>query len=377
MSNLAQDVSELKRDPGRLPSQTVPNPRGNVSMMEVVDVDAALKESAYWVNKMLEPVDTEAKSSKEEPAVESTNLEPLGPLRSGTLITPGPGPVLTAKNFETTVPSCAMQVITSGGHVINKDEPEGRLVARPTQNNPMMRHPLATSHETPPGKSKDPGAFTITCGIGEAKIPHCLIDLGAAINVMPYFIYCSLKLGPLKPPRLFIELGDKSCIRLIGLLENLTLRVGDLVVLADFYVLQMGDARNDDPPALILGRPFLFTTKTKIDMGIGLLSLAFDGRTSDFYVYGDANRPCMRKPPDIVNTSDFGALVPDQPKETMHATGPATMTKMSSPTWENVKMNPPDRWRAEPSTPFHEGFGQIEGDIEGKFDLTRPWDPNL
>ncbi|CAM8920400.1 unnamed protein product [Rhodiola kirilowii] len=43
MSNLAQTVSELKSDRGRLPSQTIPNPRGNVSMMEVVDVDAALK----------------------------------------------------------------------------------------------------------------------------------------------------------------------------------------------------------------------------------------------------------------------------------------------------------------------------------------------
>ncbi|CAM8947487.1 unnamed protein product [Rhodiola kirilowii] len=53
MSNLAQTIFELKRDPGRLPSQTVPNPRGNVSTLAVVDVDASLKESAYWVNRML------------------------------------------------------------------------------------------------------------------------------------------------------------------------------------------------------------------------------------------------------------------------------------------------------------------------------------
>ncbi|CAM8880510.1 unnamed protein product [Rhodiola kirilowii] len=350
MSNLAQDVSELKRDPGRLPSQTVPNLRGNVSMMEVVDVDAALMESAYWVNKMLEPVDTEARSSKEKPAVESTNPEPLGPIRPGALITPRPGPVLTAENFETTVPSCAMQVIAFGGHVINKDEPEWRLVARPTQNGLMMRHPLATSHETPPGKSKDPGAFTVTCGIGETQIPHCLIDL---------------------------ELGDKSCIRPIGLLENLTLRVGDLVVPAEFYVLQMGDARNDDPPALFLGRPFLFTTKTKIDMGTGLLSLAFGGKISDFYIYGNDDRPCARKPSDIVHTSGLSALVPDLPEETVHTNGPVAMSKVSSPTREYVKANPPDRWRADPSTSLHCNFGQIEGVAKEKFDLTRTWDPNL
>ncbi|CAM8885012.1 unnamed protein product [Rhodiola kirilowii] len=333
MSNLAQDVSELKRDPGRLPSQTVPNPRENVSMMEVVDVDATLKESAYWVNKMLKLVDTEARSSKEKPAVESTNPEPLGPIRRGALITPRPGPVLTAENFETTIPSSAMQVIASGGHVINKDEPEGRLVARPMQNGPMMRHPLATSHKTPPGKSKDPGAFTVTCGIGETQIPHCLIDL---------------------------ELGDKSCIRPIGLLENLTLRVGDLVVPAEFYVLQMGDARNDDPLAPFLGRPFLFTTKTKIDMDTGLLSLAFGGKISNFYIYGNDDRPCARKPPDIVHTSDLGALVRDLPEETVHTNGPVAMSKVSSPTREYVKANPPDRWRVDSSHHYTAILGKLK-----------------
>ncbi|CAM8889815.1 unnamed protein product [Rhodiola kirilowii] len=35
MSNLAQAISKLKRDPGKLPSQTMPNPRGNVSALAV------------------------------------------------------------------------------------------------------------------------------------------------------------------------------------------------------------------------------------------------------------------------------------------------------------------------------------------------------
>ncbi|CAM8905328.1 unnamed protein product [Rhodiola kirilowii] len=64
MSDLVQDVSELRKDPGRLPSQTVPNPRGNFSMVEVVDMDATLKESAYWENEML---NTMARVSEEKP----------------------------------------------------------------------------------------------------------------------------------------------------------------------------------------------------------------------------------------------------------------------------------------------------------------------
>ncbi|CAM8957547.1 unnamed protein product [Rhodiola kirilowii] len=388
MSNLVQDVSELRKDPGRLPSQTVPNPRGNVSMVEVVDVDATLKESAYWVNRMLEPVVTEVRYSEEEPSPESTkpteDVSPLLPeeepataLGPGALGTAQPGPDLTAEIFETHGSSCAIQVVASEGRMTDKDELEGRLETRLKQNGPMMEHPLATSHEAPPGKSKDPGAFTVTCGIGEAQIHHYLIDLGAAVNVMPYSLYFSLNLGPLKSPKLLIELGDKSCTRPDGLLKNLTLRVGDLFVPVDFYVLQMGDARDDKPPALILGRPFLHTTKTKIDMGKGLLSLAFGGKTLDFYVYEDADRPCTRKPPDIVHTSDFGALVPDLPEQTVHTIGPEAMAKMSSPSREYVKAKPPDQWRANPSTSFHEEFGQIEGVTGAKYDLTRPWDPNL
>ncbi|CAM8999840.1 unnamed protein product [Rhodiola kirilowii] len=385
MSNLAQDVSELKRNPGRLPSQTVPNPRGNVSMMEVVDVDTLLKESAYWVNKML---NTEARVSEEEPSSDYTRpTEDFGPLASGeepaetlspyTLKASEPGPVLTAESSLTNVPACSMQVIAPEGRMTHKEELEGRLEASLKQNSPMMECPLATSHDAPPEKSKDPGAFTVTCGIGETQIHHCLIDLGAAINAMPYLLYCSLKLGPLKPPKLLVELGDKLCIQPIGLPEDLTLRVGDLIVPADFYVLQMGDARDDEPPALILGRPFLFTTKTKIDMGTGLLSLTFGGKILDFYIYGDDDRPCARKPPDIVHTSNLGALVPDLPEETMHTNGPVAMSKTYSPTREYVKANPLDRWRADPSTSLHGNFGQIEEVAEVKFDLTRPWDPNL
>ncbi|CAM8954147.1 unnamed protein product [Rhodiola kirilowii] len=234
MSQIATTVSRLEDNAGRLPSQTIQNPRGNVSQVEVVDMDAAFEESAYGKNKMLEPVDTEK-------------------LSPNTLRIARPDSALMAHRFEINSSSCVMQVVAPKGHMTEKAEPETRLVVRPTQNDQMMRHAPTASHETPPGKSKDPGAFTVTCGIGETQIHHCLIDLGAAINVMPYSLYCSLGLGPLKPPRLSIELGDRSCVRPTGLLEDLTLRVGDLAIPADFYVLQMGKTRNGEPPGLILG----------------------------------------------------------------------------------------------------------------------------
>ncbi|CAM8953602.1 unnamed protein product [Rhodiola kirilowii] len=290
MSQLITTVSEMKKETGRLPSQTIQNPKANVSMMEVIMID---------------------------------------------------------------------------------DDKLDGLEELPKHDGPMIERALTTSH-----KVRDPGAFTVTCGIGEAQVPHCLIDLGATINAMPYSVYNSLGLGPLSPPKLMIELGDKSCIRPVGLLEDVTLQVGDLVIHADFYVLQMGNARDDDPPTLILGRPFLYDTKARIDMGEGLLSLSFGGRISDFYICDNDDRPGTKKPPNIVHTSDFSTLVPDRPRETVCTTGATAMVKTSSPTWRNVKANPPDYWIPEPCTPIHKGLGRIKGDTEAMFDLTRPWDPN-
>ncbi|CAM8923581.1 unnamed protein product [Rhodiola kirilowii] len=318
MSQMATTVSRLEDNTGRLPSQIIQNPRGNVSQVEVVAVDAAFEEPT------------------EEPS-------------SGTHSTVRPDSTITAQGFETNSSSYAMQVVAPENHETEKAEPEMRLMVRPTQNDQIMRHPPTASHGTPSGKSKDPGAFTVTCGIGKTQIPHCLIDLGAAINVMPYSLYCSLGLGPLKPPRLSIELGDKSFVRPTGLLENLTLRVGDLAVPADFYVLQMEKSRKGEPPGLILGRPFLYTTKTQIDMGIGLLSLSFGGKEADFYVYEDANRPCTRKPPDIVHTLEYDTLVPDPPGQAIQTTRPAAMAETPSSSRGYVKKKRSEHWRAEPS----------------------------
>ncbi|CAM8947902.1 unnamed protein product [Rhodiola kirilowii] len=195
-----------------------------------------------------------------------------------------------------------MQVSASDEHATDTSNfGADRLKAMLEQNDPTKEHPPDTSHEAPTEKSKDPGAFTATCGIGETHIPHCLIDLRASVNAMPYALYCSLNLGPLKPPGLLITLGDKSCINLVGLLKDLTIRVGDIIVLVDFYILQMPNARHNEAPAFILGWPFLFAMKTKIDMDTGKLSLAFGGKTADFYIYGDDDRPCTKKPPDIVH----------------------------------------------------------------------------
>ena len=70
-----------------------------------------------------------------------------------------------------------------------------------------------------------------------------MLDLGASINVMPYSIYVSLKLGLLNKTGVMIQLADRSIAYPKGVVKDVLLQVDDLFFLADFYML---DIENGD-----------------------------------------------------------------------------------------------------------------------------------
>lgn len=104
--------------------------------------------------------------------------------------------------------------------------------------------------------------LTIPGTIGNTRFEKTMIDLRAFINVMPYSIYASLKLGPLNKIGVVIQLVDRSNAYLKGEVED---------VLADFYVLDMENG--DQTAPILLGRPFLKTSKIKIDVHSGTLTM--------------------------------------------------------------------------------------------------------
>jgi len=134
-----------------------------------------------------------------------------------------------------------------------------------------------------PAKCKDPGMFTIPCMIGNTIFENAMTDLGASINVMPYSIYASLKLGALNKTSVVIQLADRSIAYPKGVVEDVLVQFNDLVFLADFYVLDMENGDQTTP--ILLGRPFLKTSKTKVDVHSGTLMMEFDGKIVKFNIY--------------------------------------------------------------------------------------------
>ncbi|KAI5341711.1 hypothetical protein L3X38_009586 [Prunus dulcis] len=150
-------------------------------------------------------------------------------------------------------------------------------------------------HKLPP-KKKDPGSFNISCTIGNSNFKSALIDLGASINLMPFSVFQRLGQGDLKPPSIILQLADRSITYPRGVIEDLIIKVDNLYLLADYVVLDMDE---DLQTPIILGRPFMATARTLIDVEAGTLTLRVQDQSVVFNLFEAAKRPaeqqdCMR-----------------------------------------------------------------------------------
>ncbi|XP_050125700.1 uncharacterized protein LOC126602938 [Malus sylvestris] len=147
-----------------------------------------------------------------------------------------------------------------------------------------------------PPKKKDPGSFTISCTIGNSDFKRALIDLGASINLMPFSVFQQLGQGEIKPTSVILQLADRSVAYPRGIIEDLIIKVDNLYLPAYFVVLDMDE---DMQTPIILGRPFLATARTLIDVEAGTLTLRVQEQSVVFNLFEATKRPsdmqdCMR-----------------------------------------------------------------------------------
>ncbi|GKA59544.1 hypothetical protein Tco_0758857 [Tanacetum coccineum] len=114
-----------------------------------------------------------------------------------------------------------------------------------------------------PRKEKDPGSFTLPCFINNVCFDNALADLGASVSVMPLSTYLNLGLGELAHTKLTVELVDRTVKYPKGIAKKVLVGIGKFVFPVDFIILDMPE---DIKVSLILGRPFLSTSRAKIDV---------------------------------------------------------------------------------------------------------------
>ncbi|GJY38478.1 reverse transcriptase domain-containing protein [Tanacetum coccineum] len=132
-----------------------------------------------------------------------------------------------------------------------------------------------------PEKLGDPGKFLIPCDFPEIVECLALADLSASINSMPLSIWKKLLLPELTPTRMILELADRSTTSPSGIVKHVFVKVGKFHFPADFIVV---DYVVDPRVPLILGRPFLRTTRALIDIYGEELTLRVDDEAITFKV---------------------------------------------------------------------------------------------
>ncbi|XP_073133921.1 uncharacterized protein [Henckelia pumila] len=285
MGQLVAAISKLEaQNSSRLPSQTVVNPKENVSAITL----RSGKELQIQDKLVKETVETErekeSKVKEREPIPKEAPRGKFLPLSEYKPVAPFPLALKDSRKNEG---------IKELYETFRRREVNIPMLDAIKQVSAVIQRKVTT-------KFKDPGMFSIPCQIGGVQLDTTMLNLGASINVMPYSVYASLNLGPLNETDIVIQMADRSTIFPRGLLEDVLVEVGDLVFPADFYVLDMKSNELNSP--ILLGRPFLKTSKSIIDVDNGNLTMEFDGKIAKFDIFDTLKIPARESVVNILVT---------------------------------------------------------------------------
>lgn len=135
---------------------------------------------------------------------------------------------------------------------------------------------------------------------------------------MPMSIYSKLSARQLKETGVIIQLAGRFVVYPEGVLEDVLVQVDNLIFLVDFYVLSMKDDKSPNSSDLLLGRPFLSTAKTKIDIQNGTLTMEFDSEIVRFNMYDaikypfDLSYACNIDALEVLNQQHFNLSYGDK-----------------------------------------------------------------
>ncbi|CAN6716275.1 unnamed protein product [Malus baccata var. baccata] len=299
IGQIAEFVGQF-RDQGRLPSSTVTNPKGGFETAKAITLRSGKQ------------VGTEPQASKSSQKEDEKLLFEEEPQ---------------------TLPTARME------HPL----PQPSCNSKPYNSAKVSENVSAVLQRKLHPKCKDPGSFTIPCVIGNTKFEHAMLDLGASINVMPYSIYASMNLGELKNDGVIIQLADRSNAYPKGVLEDVLVQVDNLIFPADFYVLEMEDSPNITPLPILLGRPFMKTARTKIDVFKGTLTMEFDGEIINFNIseamkFPKDDHSCFSI--DVLDelAQDYLDMLEDDPLETTIAQGLGMKPNLVIPKEEDAEL---------------------------------------
>ncbi|XP_021760574.1 uncharacterized protein LOC110725399 [Chenopodium quinoa] len=117
-------------------------------------------------------------------------------------------------------------------------------------------------------------------------------ELPENVSLMPHSMAKRLNLGEISPTKMSIQLADRSVKVPLGVLKDIPIQVGKVLVPCDFVIMEMDE---DFKIPLILGRPFLKTAGVNIDMKKGRLTLHVGHERISFSFPETLNDPMVKQ----------------------------------------------------------------------------------
>ncbi|KAA3483363.1 Retrovirus-related Pol polyprotein from transposon opus [Gossypium australe] len=118
--------------------------------------------------------------------------------------------------------------------------------------------------------------------IRDRHFSKALCDLGASINLLPLLIYQKLGLGDLKNTSIMLQLANRSLVHQKCVLDDVLVKVRGFIIPINFVVL---DFEEDRETLILLGRPFLATSKSTIDLEQNKIIININNKV-EVFIYG-------------------------------------------------------------------------------------------
>ncbi|XP_071741106.1 uncharacterized protein [Rutidosis leptorrhynchoides] len=155
----------------------------------------------------------------------------------------------------------------------------------------LTEHLSAVVSGTLPPKFKDPGTPLIVVTVGNVNVKKALLDLGASINILPFYLVDRFELGLMKRTDIIIQLADQSIKTPRGILEDVIVKVEDFYYHVDFVVMDIESRNRDVQPTIILGCPFLATINAHINCRTSAMDISFENCKMRINIFNSLHAP--------------------------------------------------------------------------------------
>ncbi|XP_022004538.1 uncharacterized protein LOC110902112 [Helianthus annuus] len=289
MGQLAEEIAQMKGIMGKLPSDTIVNPKhqgsstsnvrnARISAVSILSNDEVCSSvesipPPQCVDGVVEDISDEPESENEQEM--TSQRREVGKFKQAKINLP----LLDDIKKVSAHVECLKELSIEKWH--NK-------LPKPVD---LISHVSAVLSSALPQKAQDPGDPLIPIQTGTFKIERALLDLRACVSILPESLYDQYDFGPLKKFDTPVVLADQTSTHPQGMVEDVIVKVDDCYYPVDFLVVDYVGCVEDTQPVVILGRPFLATANAIINCATGTVSVKFGDRELNLNIFPNFTNP--------------------------------------------------------------------------------------